>query len=60
MPAEGRGRQISALSGRRMAGTQRPIAMSLSLWRLTRGRVCWSEEPGAGNPHAGFRGGAPG
>jgi hypothetical protein len=34
--------------------------MSLSLWRLTALSVCWSEEPGAGNPHAGFRGGAPG
>jgi hypothetical protein len=34
-PVEGRGRQTSASSARRMAGTQRPITMSLLLWRLT-------------------------
>ena len=58
-PGEGRGRQTSASAERHMAGTQRPTPMSLLLrWLPYLG--CWSEEPGAGNPHAGFRGGAPG
>ena len=35
MPAEGRGRQASVSSERRMEGTQRPTPMSLLLWRLT-------------------------
>ncbi len=59
MPVEGRGRQISLSSARRMAGTQRPIPMTQSLRRLTALAVCWSEEPGAGNPHAGFCEGVP-
>ena len=52
---------IRRIAEPRMAGTQRPSPMSLwfpatrpTLW------VSWFEEPGAGNPHAGFRGGAPG
>jgi hypothetical protein len=35
-PVEGRGRRISALASRRMAGTQRPSPMSQSLRRLAR------------------------
>ncbi len=35
MPVEGRGRQVSASSEGRMAGTQRPSPMTPSLRRLT-------------------------
>ena len=56
----GKGPTDQRIAEPRMAGTQRPTSMSL--WSLATRPfgVSWFEEPCAGNPHARFRGGAPG
>jgi hypothetical protein len=59
MPVEGRGRRTSVSSGHAWRALRGPLPCPCARDDSTHW-VSWFEEPGAGNPHAGFRGGAPG
>ncbi len=59
-PVEGRDRRTSVSSGRAWRALRGPVPCPRGFWRLDPVRVSWFEEPCAGNPHARFRGGAPG